>query len=137
MSEVIPQKQKFVLQIASIIKPGVELIGIINKKGRMVNWVGKGGIEMSSALKEMFFMKISLRASMQKDFDEMLGPVKYCITYRGGRKFISIPTFNDNIVLVVTKANMAHEKLVDNIIQTLKHSNQFLGQSLPREEILS
>jgi hypothetical protein len=132
MSEVVHQDQKLILQIASIIKPGVNLIGIINKKGRMMDWIGKGGIEMPGGIREMFFMKISLRSAMQKEFDEVLDPVKYCVTYRGGKKFISIPTFNDNTVLVVTKANIEHEKLADEIIQTLKQSDEFLGQRFSR-----
>ncbi len=70
-------------------------------------------------------MKIALRASMQRDFDEELGKVNYCMTQRGDRKFISISTFDDKTVLAVMKNGFDHEEFVDNITQTLKNSDQF------------
>jgi len=73
----------------------------------------------------MFLMKIALRASMQRDFDEELGKVNYCMTQRGDRKFISISTFGDNTVLAVTKNDCDYAELVDNITRTLKNSDQF------------
>ncbi|MEK0360336.1 MAG: hypothetical protein QQN53_06155 [Nitrosopumilus sp.] len=104
----------------------VELIGVINKRGRMTEFVGTDNIPLSDSKKEMFFMKIALRTSMQKDFDEELDKVDYCITKRGSKKYISIPTFDDNIVLVITHKDVNHEE----IIHTIKHSEQFLGVSI-------
>ena len=113
------------VQKATIIKPGLEMIGIINKQGRMTESIGFDSLSMSKSKKEMFLMKIALRASMQRDFDEELGKVNYCMTQRGDRKFISISTFGDNTVLAVTKNDFDHEELVNNITQTLKNSDQF------------
>ena len=104
----------------------VELIGVINKRGRMTEFVGTDNIPLSNSKKEMFFMKIALRTSMQKDFDEELDKVDYCITKRGSKKYISIPTFDHNIVLVITHKDVNHEE----IIHTIKHSEQFLGVSI-------
>lgn len=104
----------------------VELIGVINKRGRMTEFVGTDNIPLSDSKKEMFFMKIALRTSMQKDFDEELDKVDYCITKRGSKKYISIPTFDDNIVLVITHKDVNHEE----IIHTIKHSEQFLDVSI-------
>ena len=70
-------------------------------------------------------MKIALRASMQSDFDEELGKVNYCMTQRGDRKFISIPYFGDNTILIVAKNNCDHEELMENITQTLKNPDLF------------
>ncbi len=125
MSFIVPEDQKKVLQKATIIKPGLEMIGIISKRGRMTESVGFDSLSMSKSKKEMFLMKIALRASMQRDFDEELGKVNYCMTQRGDQKFISIPTFGDNTVLVVTKNDCNHEELVNNITKTLKNSDQF------------
>jgi len=125
MSFIVPEDQKKVLQKATIIKPGLEMIGIINKRGRMTESIGFDSLSMSKSKKEMFLMKIALRASMQSDFDEELGKVNYCMTQRGDRKFISIPTFGDNTVLAVTKNDCNHEELVNNITKTLKNSDQF------------
>ena len=118
---------------ATILESGVELIGLINKRGRMTEFIGTDKIPLSDSKKEMFLMKIALRTSMQKDFDEELDKVDYCITKRGSKKYISIPTFNDNIILVVTQKDVNHEKIIEKIIQTIKHSEQFLGISIPNE----
>ena len=121
----VQKTKKKVLQKATIIKPGLEMIGIISKRGRMTESIGFDSLSMSKSKKEMFLMKIALRASMQRDFDEELGKVNYCMTQRGDRKFISISTFGDNTVLAVTKNDFDHEELVNNITQTLKNSDQF------------
>jgi len=125
MSVVVPQDQKQVLQKIRIMKPDLEMIGIINKRGRMTKSIGFDSLNMPKSKKEMFLMKIALRASMQSDFDEELGKVNYCMTQRGDRKFISIPNFGDNTVLIVTKNNCDHEEVVKNILQTMKNSVQF------------
>ena len=125
MSALIPENQKQVLEKSTIIKPGVEMIGIINKRGRMTESMGFDSLNMPKSKKEMFLMKIALRSSMQRDFDEELGKVDYCMTQRGDRKFISIPTFDENTVLVVAKNYCDYEELVNNIAQKLKNSDQF------------
>ena len=119
------QKQ-FLANISQYIKdPGVELIGVINKRGMMTEFVGTNNIPLSDSKKEMFFMKITLRSSMQKDFDEELGKVDYCITKRDSKKYISIPTFDDNVVLVVTHKDVNHEKIIEEIIYTINFQNNF------------
>ena len=134
MSVIVSKNQTQVFRLATIIIPDVEMIGIINKRGRMIESIGFGALSMTESKKEMFLMKIALRNSMQSDFDEDLGAVNYCITQRGDRKFISIPALNGNTVFVVIKNNCNHEKLVNNIIQTLKNSTEFLGESLFKED---
>ena len=52
------------------IEPGVKMIAIINKQGRLEDYFGSDSIDMSKERREMYFMKIALRNSMQKDFDE-------------------------------------------------------------------
>ena len=121
------QKQ-FLASISQYIEdPRVELIGVINKQGKMTEFVGTNNIPLSDSKKEVFFMKIALRTSIQKDFDEELDKVDYCITKRDSKKYISIPTFDDNVVLVVTHKDVNHEKIIEEIIHTIKLSEQFLG----------
>lgn len=128
MSVIVDTNQpQPILQKATIIKSGIELIGIINKKGRMTESIGRGYLGMPESKKEMFLMKIALRTAMQKDFDEDLGPVNYCMTQRGNKKFISIPASDDNTIFAVIKKEFDHESLVRNILQTLNDSDQFLG----------
>jgi len=124
VSVITPEDQKQVLQKAMIVKPGLEMIGIINRRGRMTESIGFDSLNMPKSKKEMFLMKISLRASMQSDFDEELGKVNYCMTQRGDRKFISIPFLGENTVLIVTEKNCDHEELVRNITPILRNSDR-------------
>jgi len=119
-----------VVQKATILTPGVELIGIINKLGRMTEYIG-AELPLSDSQREMFFMKIALRTSMQKDFDDELGNVDYCMTKRGSKQYISIPTFDNNTIFVITQKNADYEKVIENISQTIIHSEKFLGIPIP------
>lgn len=130
MSTIISENKLFEAQHGSIIKQGVELIGIINSQGRMMNLIGNTDLNLPKERKEMFLMKIALRNSMQKDFDEDLGPVSYCMTLRGNKKYISIPINKDKTVLVVTKKDIDHEQVVVGIKQLIQHSQQFLGEKI-------
>jgi len=125
VSVIVPKDQKQVLQRDTIVKANFEMIGIINKRGKMTESIGFDSLSMPKSKKEMFLMKIALRASMQSDFDEELGKVNYCMTQRGDRKFISIPYFGDKTILIVAKNNCDHEELMENITQTLKNQDQF------------
>ncbi len=112
-------------QNASMILSEVEFVGIINEKGRLVDTIGKDLLcDMPRDRKEMFCMKIALRNSMQKDFDEYLGPVNYCMTQRGKAQFISIPAVNGNTILVITKKKVEPEVVVGYVTQMLQGSNQ-------------
>jgi len=109
----------------SMIPSGVEFVGIINERGRLVETMGKDLLcNMPRDMKEMFCMKIALRSSMQKDFDEYLGPVNYCMTQRGNTKFISIPAFNGNTILGITKKKVEPSVVVGCVTQMLQSSNQ-------------
>ncbi len=110
----------------SMIPSGVEFVGIINKKGRLVETIGKDLLcDMPRDIKEMFCMNIALRGSMQKDFDEYLGPVNYCMTQRGNTKFISIPAVNGNTILGITKKKVEPSGVVGCVTQMLQSSNQY------------
>jgi hypothetical protein len=130
VSVIVPEDQKQVLQRDTIVKPGLEMIGIINKRGKMTESIGFDSLSMPKSKKEMFLMKIALRASMQSDFDEYLGKVNYCMTQREDRKFISIPVQNNNTILAVIKNDCDHEELVKNITQALKNPGQLWEEIL-------
>ncbi|PBO84942.1 MAG: hypothetical protein COA77_06825 [Thaumarchaeota archaeon] len=133
MSILVPKNQIQVFQKDTIIKLGVEMLGIINKQGRMLESIGFDSLNMSKSKKEMFLMKITLRSSMQSDFDEDLGKVNYCMTQREDRKFISIPAPNNNTILAVIKNDCDYTELVKDITQTLKYSEQFLNKKFQKE----
>ena len=134
MSLLISKNDQNVLN-DSLIQPGVEFVGIINKNGRLVETIGKNVFcDMPDDRMEMFCMKIALRSSMQKDFDQYLGPVNYCMTQRGNARFISIPTSNGNTILAVTKKDVEPDAVVGHITQTLQFSNQYVDKKTPNKE---
>ena len=119
----------------SMIPSGVEFVGIINERGRLVETIGKDLLcNMPRDLKEMFCMKIALRSSMQKDFDEYLGPVNYCMTQRGNAKFISIPAFNGNTILGITKMKVEPNVVVGCVTQMLQSSHQYGDKTTSKKE---
>ena len=130
MSLTVTTKSPLV-ERASIIKPGLEWIGLINKNGRLVDSVSTNSFEIPPKDKqEMWLMSIALIHSMQKDYDEEYGPLNYFMTQRRDLKFIAIPTADCNTFLAVTKSNVEHEDIVRCIEQILQHSGYFLGHQI-------
>jgi len=119
----------------SMIQSGVEFVGIINEKGRLVETIGKDLLcDLPGDRKEMFCMKIALRSAMQKDFDEYLGPVNYCMTQRGDAKFISIPALNGNTILGITKKKVEPSVVVERVTQMLQPSTQYGDKKTSNKE---
>ncbi len=79
-------------------KLGVRYLGIINKQGRLEEEVivSANDFDLSAEQKEMFFMTLRLQASMQNDFDDMLGSVWYNLIVRKNIKFLSMPIYNNH-----------------------------------------
>ena len=122
MSVVNSENNRLLSQKTLLFESGVEFVGIINNKGRMIDFIGTDPLVMLKDKRDMFFMKIALRNSMQKDFDEFLGPVNYCLTQRGDTKFISIPISGEKTVFVVTKNDVDHEDVIAKINKILQFS---------------
>ena len=126
--------KSLLLECASILKPRLEWIGLINKHGRLVNSVSINSHKVPPKDKqEMWLMSIALINSMQKDYDEEYGPLNYFMTQRRDLKFIAIPTNDCNTFLAVTKNNVEHEDIVRGIEQILQCSGYFLGYAIGRE----
>ncbi len=122
------------IECASIIKPGLEWIGLINKNGRLVNSVSSNSFKIPPKDKqEMWLMSIALIHSMQKDFDKEFGPTNYFMTQRRDLKLIAIPTTDCNTFLAVIKNNVEHEDVVRGIEQILQCSGYFLGYEIGRK----
>ena len=133
MSIVISENKSFLHRKASVINPGINLIGIVNNKGKMVDSIGTGSLTVPKDKEEMFLMEIALLGSMQNDFNEDFGEVNYNITQRGRKKFISIPTNNGKTILAIASKDADHERIIADIKQMLQYSNQFLGEKLSNE----
>ena len=108
---------------------GIEMFAIISNNGRMIHSEKFETLSIEHDKKEMFLMELALQHSMLRDFDEDLGDVNYCVTHRKNRKFFSIPTVNNNTILVVAQEKSEHEPMEECISELLKYSRQLLGES--------
>ena len=133
MSTVIPENKPFLHQKASVINPVIHLIGIVNNKGRMIDSIGTGFLNVPKDKEEMFLMGIALLRSMQNDFNKDFGEVNYNITQRGRAKFISIPINNGNTILAIVNKDADHERIIADIKHMQQYSNHFLGKKLSNE----
>src|SRR5438445_4485842 len=104
MLEYVTRNEIDFLHDGSFLGHGVNFVGKIKKQGRIVDYVSKNEINLSREKKEMFFMGITLQMSMQKDYDDELGPVKYVVAERDNSKIISIPILTGAIVIVMRKS---------------------------------
>lgn len=128
-------ENEFVSKKASNIFPGLESVCLINNKGRVTEAIGQNTVKLPGDRKEMFGMTLALMHSMQRDFDDNLEPVEYILTKRGKTKFITIPTDINSTILIVTKDNVAHERVVEGIDQILQHSETFLGEKFTNRSV--
>lgn len=83
----------------------IELFGIINKNGRMVDSWSRNDLHISKEKKEILFMQVALQSSMQHDFDEHFGAVSFCMIKRKKLKFVYRPIGAGNTALLVTSTD--------------------------------
>lgn len=102
------------LHLESLLGDGVEFIGLINKHGRLVESQYDEQIQISMKKSEMLFMVISLSSSLQKDFDDDFGAVKYTVIERKNLKFVSMP-HEDGIIVVLMKKKFDHNVVIDKM----------------------
>lgn len=96
---------------------GIELFGIINKNGRMMDFLSRKDLDISNEKKEILFMQMALQSSMQREFDEEFGSVNFCVIQREKMKFICRPIDTDNMALVVTDKSSDDEDF--NVIEDM------------------
>ncbi|MDE1765624.1 MAG: hypothetical protein KGI27_05010 [Thaumarchaeota archaeon] len=104
----------FLSSLKPLFKHGVEYIGIINERGRLVDAIYKNQMDMPGGQLEMFFMGIRLQCSMQKDFDGMMSTLSHILMERENLKTLCIPILSF-IVLVVMGKKANHRKIVEKI----------------------
>jgi len=121
MLEHVTRNEFDFLHNKSVLGHGVDFVGIINKHGRMVDYVCKNEINLSNEKKEMFFMEISLQMSMQKEYDMEFGPVRYVIAERDNSKVISIPISTGAIVAIMRKSAY-HFAFIKKILESIRHA---------------
>ncbi len=99
-----------------LLVPGIEFVGLVTRNGRLVDHRTKNGLQFSEEQKEMFFMSVSLYQTMQQDYDEKLGAVKYTITERENFRIVTVPKGQDTVVFVMKgKFSSTVKKLMEAI----------------------
>lgn len=102
------------LHLESLLVHGVEFVGLINSQGRLIESLHGAQVPFPMTKSEMLFMGISLSSSLQRDFDDEFGSVKYSMTERENLKFLSIPC-EYGLVIVLMKKSVDHGPLINKI----------------------
>lgn len=100
----------------------IRFAGMINENGRLVAGGMKPGFKSfeDSRDDEMLYMELVLRARMRKEFDKVLGPVKFAMSYRDKLIIMSFPV-NDNILLISVEKEVDFAKLPFEILKIISH----------------
>lgn len=111
---------------------GIELFGIINKNGRMMDFLSRKDLDISNEKKEILFMQMALQSSMQREFDEDFGSVNFCVIQREKMKFICRPIGTDNMALVVTNKTNDDDDLnvIDDMCKMYNSEYTQKGESI-------
>jgi hypothetical protein len=108
-----------------LLVPGVEFVGLVTGNGRLADYRTKNGLRFSEEQKEMFFMSVSLYQTMQHDYDENLGEVKYTITERKNFRIVSVPYGQDTVVIVMKGKFSSTIKKVLKAIDHAKNQDKY------------
>ena len=100
----------------------IRFVGLINPNGRLVAGGMKPGFQSLEEERdnEMLYMELVLRAKMRKEFDKVLGPVKFAMSYRDMLIIMSFPV-NDNILLISVEKDIDFSKLPFKILEIISH----------------
>lgn len=101
-----------------VLRLGVEFAGFVDKRGRVIDFACKNEINLSKEQKEMFFMMSALNISMQREYDDSFGVVKYTITERENSKIICIPIRAGMIVLMIDRA-ADHSQIIKRTLESI------------------
>ncbi len=89
----------------SNIDDHIELVAILNRKGRVVEMIARdGGVnrDLTAHKREMLFMEFVLQASMNREYDDEFGKVKGLILQREKISAFSFQVY-DHVLVVIAK----------------------------------
>ncbi|MEO9306695.1 conserved hypothetical protein [Nitrosotalea sinensis] len=100
----------------------IRFAGVINENGRLIAGGMRSGFKSLEDSKddEMLYMELVLRARMRKEFDKVLGPVKFAMSYRDKLIIMSFPV-EENILLISVEKDIDFSKLPFNILDIINH----------------
>ncbi|WP_166391099.1 DUF6659 family protein [Candidatus Nitrosotalea sp. TS] len=104
------------------LDPKIRFAGIINEKGRLFAGGMREGFKSleDSRDDEMLYMELVLRAKMRREFDKVLGPVQFAMSYREKVIIMSFPV-KENVLLLSTEKGIDFSEIPFKIIKLLSH----------------
>lgn len=104
------------------LDPKIRFVGLINEKGRLIGGGMRSGLKSLEEAKddEMLYMELVLRAKMRREFDKVLGPVKFAMSYREKVIIMSFP-LKDNVLLLSAEKGVDISEIPFQILKILSH----------------
>ena len=104
------------------LDPKIRFAGVINEKGRLFAGGMKDGLRSLEDSKddEMLYMELVLRTKMRREFDHVLGPVKFAMSYREKAIVMSFP-MNENVLLISAEQGFDYANAPFKILKLLDH----------------
>lgn len=102
------------------LDPKIRFAGVINEKGRLFAGGMKDGLRSLEDSKddEMLYMELVLRTKMRREFDHVLGPVKFAMSYREKAIVMSFP-MNENVLLISAEQGFDYANAPFKILKLL------------------
>lgn len=104
------------------LDPRIRFVGLVNAKGRLVAGGMREGLKSLEDVgdDEMLYMELVLRAKMRRDFDRVLGPVQFAMSYREKIVIMSFP-LNDDVLLLSAEKGIDFAEIPFKVLKILAH----------------
>ena len=102
------------------LDPKIRFAGLINEKGGLFAGGMREGIKSLGAKKddEMLYMELVLRAKMRREFDRVLGPVEFAMSYREKVIIMSFP-LRDGVLLISAEKGIDFSEIPFKILKLI------------------
>lgn len=100
--------------------PRIRFAGVVSENGRLMAGGMKKGIKSLEDTKddEILYLELVLRAKMRREFDNILGPVQFAMSYREKVTILSFP-LDGGILLVSSEKGIDFSDLAFKILKMI------------------
>jgi hypothetical protein len=104
------------------LDPKIRFAGLINEKGRLFVGGMREGIKSLEDQKdsEMLYLELVLRAKMRREFDKVLGPVEFAMSYREKVIIMSFPVDN-SVLLISAEKDIDFSEIPFKVLKLIRH----------------
>ncbi len=104
------------------LDPKIRFAGMINEKGRLFAGGMREGLRSLEDTRddEMLYMELVLRAKMRREFDKVLGPVQFAMSYREKVIIMSFP-LKDHVLLLSAEKGINFAEIPFKVLKMLTH----------------